>query len=178
MAADIQPQTEKPGASTTSYSSGSSPRDSVEKIETNSKDIVKVKSQILEEYKPASEPKPALNSLWKRKVKRNPDEIATQPSVFDDPSTAHFFQPHEKYENLHRFDPEFRWTVGEEAKLVRTIDWKVTAWAIMGLFALNLNRSNLSQANTDNFLKDMKLTTNGMLPKQLNLKISAEKRED
>jgi hypothetical protein len=41
------------------------------------------------------------------------------------------------------------------------IDWKVTAWAALAFFALDLDRSNLSQANTDNFLEDMGLSTNG-----------------
>jgi hypothetical protein len=48
--------------------------------------------------------------------------------------------------------------------LVRRIDWKITVWACLAFFALDLDRSNLSQANTDNFLEDMNLTTDGWLP--------------
>ncbi|XXG95815.1 hypothetical protein Hte_002086 [Hypoxylon texense] len=99
-------------------------------------------------------------SLFKRKQKRRPDEIATQPSVFDDPVKAEQFKPSPRYENLHRFDPSFRWTWQEEEKLVKRIDWKVTAWACIAFFALDLDRSNLSQANTDNFLEDMGFSTN------------------
>ncbi|KAI1410455.1 MFS general substrate transporter [Hypoxylon sp. FL1857] len=99
-------------------------------------------------------------SLFKRKETHKPDDIATQPSVFDDPVTAEQFKPSPKYENLHRFDPSFRWTWGEEEKLVKRIDWKVTAWACIAFFALDLDRSNLSQANTDNFLEDMGFSTN------------------
>jgi len=44
---------------------------------------------------------------------------------------------------------------------VRRIDWKITLWACLAFFALDLDRSNLSQANTDNFLEDMGLSTNG-----------------
>lgn len=46
-------------------------------------------------------------------------------------------------------------------RLVSRIDWKVTAWACIGFFALDLPRSNMNQANTDNFLDDLGLNTNG-----------------
>lgn len=59
-------------------------------------------------------PRTALWSLFQRSDKRKLDEIATQPSVFDDPEQAQYHQPHPKYENLHRFDPNFTWTWAEE----------------------------------------------------------------
>ena len=37
---------------------------------------------------------------------------------------------------------------------------KIMVWAFIMFFALDLDRSNVSQANTDNFLKDLHLTTN------------------
>ena len=51
--------------------------------------------------------------FWKR-AKRAPEDIATQPSVFDDPVTLEIYRPPPQYENKHRFDPSFRWTWGEE----------------------------------------------------------------
>ncbi|KAF3219420.1 hypothetical protein TWF679_010891 [Orbilia oligospora] len=88
------------------------------------------------------------------------DRVATQPSVYDDPATAKFFEPHPRWENLHRFDPEARWTWREELPLINRLDWKIMVWACIAFFGLDLGRGNLAQANTDNFLPDLNLTTN------------------
>ncbi|OCH91080.1 MFS general substrate transporter [Obba rivulosa] len=100
----------------------------------------------------------ASRSFWRR-PKRELDSIATQPSVFDDPVTLEVYRPPPAYENAHRFDPDARWTWREEYAIVRKIDWRVMLWAFIMFFALDLDRSNISQANTDNFLQDLNMTT-------------------
>jgi hypothetical protein len=77
------------------------------------------KEQILREHElKLAEEKPTLAGWFsgrgRRKIRKNPEEIATQPSVYDDPELAQYFQPHPRYENLHRFDPSVRWTWAEE----------------------------------------------------------------
>ena len=44
-------------------------------------------------------------------------------------------------------------------KIVRKIDLRIMVWAFIMFFSLDLDRGNLSQANTDNFLKDLHMTT-------------------
>ena len=39
---------------------------------------------------------------------------------------------------------------------------KIMVWAFIMFFALDLDRSNVSQANIDNFLEDLHLTTNDL----------------
>ncbi|KAF8508619.1 allantoate permease [Hysterangium stoloniferum] len=88
------------------------------------------------------------------------DAIATEVSVYDDPVLAPHFQPASKYENLHRFDPSARWTYRDERTIVRKIDWRIMLWAAISFSALNLDRNNLSNANSDGILKDLNLSTN------------------
>ncbi|KIW85831.1 hypothetical protein Z517_01223 [Fonsecaea pedrosoi CBS 271.37] len=131
------------------------PEDQEEKLEA-------VRERILAQHELEKTVPPTLpiTTLWRKKQHRDLQQIATQPSIYDDPATAKYFQPTEKYENLHRFDPSARWTWAEELPLINKIDWKVTTWACIAFFALDLDRGNLSQANTDNFLEDLSLSTN------------------
>ncbi|TQN70655.1 putative transporter [Colletotrichum shisoi] len=68
-------------------------------------------------------------------------------------------QPHESYEGKHRWDPAATWTAAEERKVVRITDLKLLSMLCVMFFGLQLDRGNLSNALADDFLKDMKLTS-------------------
>lgn len=44
--------------------------------------------------------------------------------------------------------------------VIRKIDLRIMIWACIMFFSLDLDRGNLSQANADNLLDDLGLTTN------------------
>nr|OQO16933.1 hypothetical protein B0A51_13851 [Rachicladosporium sp. CCFEE 5018]OQO27164.1 hypothetical protein B0A51_05159 [Rachicladosporium sp. CCFEE 5018] len=75
-------------------------------------------------------------------------------------SEVSFYAPIESYEGIHRYDPKFEWEPQEERRIVRKIDYKICAWVCLMFFALQLDRGNISQALSDNMLKDLHMTTN------------------
>ncbi|KAI8296716.1 putative transporter [Colletotrichum sp. SAR11_240] len=99
-------------------------------------------------------------ALTRRNTPRDLDSIATECSVFDDPNLAPFYQPPAEYENVHRFDPQERWTYREEQRVRRKTDLRIFAWILVMFFGLNIDRGNLGNAAADNLLKDLNINTN------------------
>lgn len=84
-------------------------------------------------------------------------------NVFKDPDVANFYRDlyeKSKYEGRFHFDPEFEWTPAEERKVRWKLEFRACLWACIMFTALQLDRGNISQALSDNFLKDLHLTTN------------------
>ncbi|KAL5050908.1 hypothetical protein BDW71DRAFT_194036 [Aspergillus fruticulosus] len=81
------------------------------------------------------------NSLYTQ-AKEDDKSSKAAPAVGQE-NLSGVIPPHESYEGHHRFDPTATWTEEEEKRF----------------FGLQLDRGNLSNALTDNFLDDLNLTT-------------------
>jgi hypothetical protein len=82
-------------------------------ISSDEKSGAKAELKSIPELGAPAADQPGLRGSWKQ-AKRDPNAIATQPSVFDDLNTLEAYRPPPEYENTHRFDPNARWTWGEE----------------------------------------------------------------
>lgn len=84
-------------------------------LEENEKGDLDVRSTSLEYIPPLGEPlDDGSDRIFQSFKGRRLDDIATQPSVFDDSLTLEVYRPPPQYENAHRFDPLARWTWREE----------------------------------------------------------------
>ncbi|OWB81846.1 hypothetical protein B5S33_g466 [[Candida] boidinii] len=84
------------------------------------------------------------------------------PNPFLDTNFATYYRDvyeRTKYECRARFDPYFKWSQKEEDKLRRKLDFRVTFLACFMFVALQVDRSNLGQAVSDNMLEDLNMTT-------------------
>ncbi|KAL8780114.1 MAG: hypothetical protein Q9194_001084 [Teloschistes cf. exilis] len=75
-------------------------------------------------------------------------------------SLDRYYVPIDTYEGRHRYDPKATWTLEEEKALIRRLDVRVCAYCCLMFFCLQLDRGNISQALSDNMLKDLGLNTN------------------
>ncbi|CAI6084340.1 unnamed protein product [Clonostachys chloroleuca] len=152
-------RTEK--ANTSSSDNGENNSNSSQVLSGTEKEQYEVQTRSIPDIPPLGSPL-AENTFWWQRSKTITDgeAIATQESVFDDPDLAKRYQPRADWENLHRFDPLARWTINEEKKIIRKIDIRIMVFACIMFIALELDRSNISQAVSDNFLGDLGMTTN------------------
>ncbi|KAF2470728.1 MFS general substrate transporter [Lindgomyces ingoldianus] len=87
---------------------------------------------------------------------------AREGVTFDVAGLESYYKPIDTYEGRHRYDPKFEWESEEERKIVRkaSIDKRICTFVCLCFFALQLDRGNISQALSDNMLKDLKMNTN------------------
>ncbi|KAJ0342765.1 hypothetical protein COL154_011519 [Colletotrichum chrysophilum] len=112
---------------------------------------------------------PSVNSAIEQKGERlNVDDKSAASSskqaasaeVWAVGGSAELYEPIPEYEGRHRYDPKAEWSEKEEKKLVKKLDYRICCWVCLMFFALQLDRGNITQANSDNMLADLGLSTN------------------
>lgn len=110
------------------------------------------------------DPKNTFTSSSSSDLSEASDYSELKANPFLDPVVAeHWRKVYEEadYECKDAFDPHVTWTEEEEKAVIRKIDFRACAWAIVMFFALQVDRGNLSQALADDMLDDLGLNTNG-----------------
>ena len=69
-------------------------------------------------------------------------------------------EPHESFPGKHRWDPYATWTEAEERAVLWKTDLQLLLFFCIISIGLAIDRHNLSNALTDNFLEDLGLNTN------------------
>lgn len=91
------------------------------------------------------------------------EELPLKTNPFVDPRVAAQWKKAYddcEYECRYVFDPTLDWTEEEEKRIIRKLDWRVCLWACVMFFALQVDRNNLTQVISDNFLDDLHMNTN------------------
>ncbi|KAI5868104.1 MFS general substrate transporter [Durotheca rogersii] len=112
---------------------------------------------------PAGTSKEALGDARDEGEGEVEDYGSTENHIFSDPVVAEHWRgvyERARYENRHRFDPDFRWTADEERRLVRKVDKRIMVWAWIMFCALDLHRRNINRAISDNMLAEIGMNTN------------------
>ncbi|KAI5970193.1 hypothetical protein CANMA_000804 [Candida margitis] len=89
------------------------------------------------------------------------DQLKKNP--FLDPQVEEYYRDiytSSKYESYSAFDPNFEWTAEEEKKVIWKLNWRVAFTACLLFVGLQVDRGNLQQAVSDNFLDNLGLNTN------------------
>ncbi|KAM0790494.1 hypothetical protein ACM66B_003374 [Microbotryomycetes sp. NB124-2] len=103
---------------------------------------------------------PNSSSLEMDKPYANKVEHTLQPTERGRENLAEVVPPHESYEGYHLWDLKATWTPAEEKKVVRIADLRLMTMLCLMFIGLQLDRGNLSNALTDNFLNDLKVNQN------------------
>ncbi|KAI5970191.1 hypothetical protein CANMA_000802 [Candida margitis] len=88
-------------------------------------------------------------------------QLAKNP--FLDPKVEEYYRDlytKSRYESYSAFDPNFEWTEDEERTVIWKLNWRVAFTACLLFVSLQVDRGNLAQAVSDNFLDDLGLNTN------------------